>query len=288
MKYINTLTFAYELSVVDDKMNGYKNNEFNLLKEIDNKWLEFIYSNNVPLSIGYNHFTAKNYLYVCLSFLSMTEEQIKELESIVTAIVKPLDLKALFPKIEKELLFVGSDTVKFVDKVELGKTLPVRFLFSSPEDIKVYERFSKSQIMRKHIDFVCTTNGLGKPKSETTYEKLPIHDIEVNTTTLLLHSKIVPLFRIFKVANEYLMKHNPDQIEFELGKLMLLDLTFGEFLINAFASINEKTDLEKVTNKVLKKANQTIKKNKVPEDYYALLEKDVEELFGVVQFGQIE
>ena len=288
MKYINTLTFAYELSVVDDKMNGYKNNEFNLLKEIDNKWLEFIYSNNVPLSIGYNHFTAKNYLYVCMSFLSMTEEQIKELESIVTAIVKPLDLKTLFPKIEKELSFVESDTVKFVDKVELGKFLPVRFLFTSPEDIKVYERFSKSKIMRKHIDFVCTTNSLGKPKSETTYEKLPIHDIEVNTTTLLLHSKIVPLFRIFKVANEYLMKHNPDQIEFELGKLMLLDLTFGEFLINAFASINEKTDLEKVTNKVLKKANQTIKKNKVPEDYYALLEKDVEELFGVVQFGQIE
>jgi len=283
MKYINTLTFAYELSVVDDKMNGYKNNEFNLLKEIDNKWLEFIYSNNIPLSIGYNHFTAKNYLYVCLSFLSMTEEKIKELEAIVTAIVKPLDLKTLFPKIEKELLFVESDTVKFVDKVELGRFLPVRFLFSSPEDIKVYDRFSKSKIMRKHIDFVCTTNSLGKPKAETTYEKLPIHDIETNTTTLLLHSKIVPLFRVFKVANEYLMKHNPDQVEFELGKLMLLDLSFGEFLINAFSSINEKTDLEKVTQKVLKKANQTIKKNKIPENYYTLLEEDVEELFGVMQ-----
>jgi hypothetical protein len=283
MKYINTLTFAYELSEIDKTMNGYKNNEFNLLKEIDNKWLEFIYSNNVPLSIGYNHFTAKNYLYVCMSFINMTEEQIKELESIVTAIVKPLDLKTLFPKIEKELSFVESDTVKFVDKVELGKFLPVRFLFSSPEDIKVYERFSKSLLMRKHIDFVCTTNGLGKPKSETTYEKLPIHDIEINTTTLLLHSKIVPLFRIFKVANEYLMKHNTDQIEFELGKLMLLDLSFGEYLISTFTSINDKTDLEKITQKVLKKANQTIKKNKVPEDYYALLEKDVEELFGVVQ-----
>jgi hypothetical protein len=283
MKYINTLTFAYELSVVDDKMNGYKNSEFNLLKEIDNKWLEFIYSNNIPLSIGYNHFTAKNYLYVCMSFIKLEEEQIKELESIVTAIVKPLDLKTLFPKIEKELSFVESDVVKFVDKVELGNFLPVRFLFSSPEDIKVYERFSKSKIMRKHIDFVCATNGLGKPKSETTYEKLPIHDIEINTTTLLLHSKIVPLFRVFKVANEYLMKNNPDQIEFELGKLMLLDLTFAEYLISMFSTVTEKTNIEKVTQKVLKKANQTIKKNKVPEDYYTLLEEDVKELFGVVE-----
>lgn len=283
MKYINTLTFAYELSVIDDKMNGYKNKDLNLLEKIDSKWLEFIYSNNVPLSIGYNNFIAKNYLYVCMSFLSMTEEQIKELEIEVTHIIKNVGLKSAFPKIEKELLFVESDTVKFVDKVELGNFIPVRFLFSSPEDIKVYERFSKSKIMRKHIDFACTTNGLGKPKAETTYEKLPIHDIEINTTTLLLHSKIVSLFRVFKVADEYLMKHNPDQIEFELGKLMLLDLSFADYLINMFSTVTEKTNIEKATQKVLKKANQTIKKNKVPEDYYTLLEEDVLELFGVMQ-----
>jgi hypothetical protein len=286
MKYINTLTFAYELSVVDDKMNGYKNKDLNLLEKIDSKWLEFIYSNNVPVQLGYNAFTNKNYIYVCMSFLpSMNEDLIKELELEVTFLIKNLDLKSAFPKIKKKLSFTESETAKFLDKVALGNFIPVRFLFNNPDDVKVYERFSKSKIMRKHIDFICTTNGFGKPKEETSYENLPIHDFGISSNTLLIHSKIVPLFRNFKVAESYILKSETDELSTELGKLMLLDMKFADYLITTFSSIKEGDSpekVQKVTTKVFNKASKTIKKNDVPENYYNCLESDVTELFGVV------
>lgn len=283
MKYINTLTFAYELSIVDDALNGYKNNEFNLLALIDNKWLQYIYSNNIPLSLGYNHHTAKNYIHVTMSFLpTMTEEQIKELEAESTLIIKALDLKTQFPKIEKELVFAETaEIVKYTDKEELVQFIPVRFLFGSVEDIKVYERFSKSKIMRHHIDFMCTVNNLGKRSWDVPYEKLPIHDIELSTNTLLIHNKIVPLFRTFKVASDYILKNEENQLEFEIAKLMLMSTVYGEFVISNLVSITEKSDMQKITNKIVKKGKSIINKNGVPEKYHNALVEDLAELFGI-------
>ena len=56
-----------------------------------------------------------------------------------------------------------------------------------------------------------------------------------------------------------------------------MDLTFGEFVLNTLAGTKPE-DTEPM-KKVMKKAKSTVKKNKVPELYYDLLMKDLNELF---------
>jgi len=280
MNIINKLTFAYELKEVDDKMNGYINKDFNLLTILDNKWIPLIFSKSIPLRIGYNSAVNKNYVYVSMAISSdLTEEMIKLLESETTKIVLQQNLKVLFPKIEKDLTFIDEvKAIPYIDSDKMKDHILLRAITNTIDDLKIFEKMSSSSLMREHIAFMATVNHLGiKKDKEYKFSELPIHDIEPGTNTLLIHKKILPMFRIFKVANDILVNNDSDTVHYELGKLMLLDLTFGEFVLNTLAGTKPE-DTEPM-KKVMKKAKSTVKKNKVPELYYDLLMKDLNELF---------
>jgi hypothetical protein len=282
MKVLNTLTFAYELELQDMKINGYKDPKFDLLPLLKPIYTDYICSSKVQLQLGYNHFTEKNYIYICMSiFTSMPEEKIKDLEKECTKIIKELDLKSNFPKVKKKLNFKDTDeVVKFIDIEKIKGFTPIKLLLLEPDNVKIYNNFTKSKIMRNHIEFICKTNSLGSFTKETTYEMLPIHRIEINTNTLLLNNKILPLFKIFKLSDQYLKNYNVNELQFEIAKLMLLDVNFGTYVINSFSN-NDKNKGEKILSKVIKQAQSIIKKNDIPELYYNNMEEDLKELFGI-------
>jgi len=280
MNIINKLTFAYELQEVDDKMNGYINKDFNLLTILDNKWVPLIFSQSVPLRIGYNSAINKNYVYVSMSISSaISEETIKFLESETTKIVLAQDLKVLFPKIEKSLTLIPEvKAIPFMDSDKMKDHILLRAITNTVDDLKLFEKMSFCSLMREHIAFMATVNHLGiKKDKEYKFSELPIHDIEPGTNTLLIHKKILPMFKVFKVANDLIINNDSDTVHYELGKLMLMDLTFGEFVLNTLAGTKPE-DTEPM-KKVMKKAKATVKKNKVPELYYDLLMDDLAKHF---------
>jgi len=283
MNIINKLTFAYELNIVDEKMNGYKNTDFNLLTNIKSTWIPFIFSKSVPLHIGYNSMNKKNYTYVTMSIAgTLTEDQIKSLEAECKAFVTSQNLKILFPKIEKDFNFIDDvKTAPIIDNEKLRDHILLRSLTNTPDQLKSFERFSKSKLMMEHMLFMCKVNSLGiKSDKEYTFANLPIHDIDLSTNTLLIHKKVLPIYKSFCIAESMMNGNAPDTLMHELARLVMLDIPFSEF-VNSLLVGTKPEEFDIHLPKIVKKAKSLIKKNNVPELYYNLMEEDLKELFGV-------
>jgi hypothetical protein len=287
MNVINKLTFAYELSLVDDKMNGYKNNDFNLISMLESKWVLMIYSKSIPLRIGYNKATNKNYVYVCMSISDqMTEEVIKSLDSICSEIIKKQDLNILFPTIKKKFKIIkDATTIPYLDSEKPRDYILTRALTNNEDDLKLYTKFSKSLLMNLHLKFLCAIKKLGIDKNKDyTFSQLPIHNIDLETETLLIHKGVLESYSVFRAANQLLVDNTDDTREYEIAKLMMLDLSFGKFVLNTFSGFVGKEDVDPVKvesamGSIVKKAKSTIKKNKVPEQYFDALVADLKALY---------
>jgi hypothetical protein len=234
-------------------MNGFTKEVEGLIIKISNV------KKNSKIKLLYN--TPDSRLYTSINFICskpISEEEVKELNHIYTEFLKTVSsTEVLNDKFEvyddEQITYIASNPVQIPsDYFWLAK------LFDTPEKQIMYEEFMKDPIIFDRLKLKLKSKGINVHGLNNT-AKLPIHLKEPNTGELLISKFVINYFNQYQFAKNYLA-HGEETAEFDLGKLLMLDPKFNDFVRN-YGALNKGGISENFMSEMAKSIKK-VEKNK--------------------------
>ena len=178
---------------------------------------------------------------------------------------------------EKEVFIVPSPEDQELHVSQMPIEIPkghywLGTIFDSPERQVMYEEFMVDNIIYERLKKMCELGGIPIPAESRSTLSLPIHKKDGNTGEILISEVLLNVFLQYQFARNYL-SFDEGTPEFDLGKLLILDPKFCEYLMGVAKRTSEGKEVN--NDNYADQLNKSIKMVSSKPDLLALYENNL-------------
>jgi hypothetical protein len=270
---LNNLVFCMPLANEEKTLNGFQDEKHNLAVIVKQVSPENILSRKVFAKLVYNYPEDKLYLAASVVSKPLNEEEIKKLEASLEIQVGNILLQFSTSKMPDLKLEPGTGkNLFYVEPIKTPKGYKIlESEIKTEKDHLMYEEFCSNEFAVKEVYHMCTSRLMPMNKFDgKNIMTMPVHKKDNSTGVLFVADFIVPAFRRYQLAMNFIKGFPEDSAEFQIGKLMLLRREFSEFVIGLTNSVKG-MDEQEVAVKIMTKAQNILKKKKISDSEEKML-----------------
>ena len=134
-------------------------------------------------------------------------------------------------------------------------------LFDTPEKQMMYEDFMCDPVINKRLNKLIDVKKIEVPEgvNRDNTPELPIHKKDKTTGELLISKTILDIFMQYQFAQNYIRGFEPETVEFDAGKLMMLYPRFCEFMMSCAQMQAEGKEIRDFTGNYQRELKKAIK-----------------------------